>query len=287
MVVILFCISELAFAQKEKIDDYYYIVPSESLFFDGYKSIKYEYQDSAGGLGMMTALRIFKDRKELLFVKDNLYEMFSFCNYLPYIKNDCYAQDINKDGHKEIIIEYNTGGGNCCEGAGYLYSLDDTAKLLLEMPPTEASFEIKDLEDDSIPEIIIYDHKFIGFFDYPFRAFMQRLIWRWDGSKYRIANMRFTKYYFASSDVDLTSSIENLSDTMTVVVDSMTTQVVPDFLFWDAILDYYFTGRPAQGDSIFNNYWPSIAPDKEIYHKELKKRIAADPYWPQILDSNW
>lgn len=90
-----------------------------------------------------------------------------------------------------------------------------------------------------------------------------------------------------TSDVNWLAKYENLGDTTAIQLASNRFKAVPDYLFWNTILDYYFTGRPAQGDSIFNNYWPSIAPDKEIYYNEFKKRIDSDPYWPQIQESNW
>ena len=160
LVVILFCLIEYAFAQREKIDDSYYIVPEDSLLFDGYKAITYQYQDSAGqAKAMVNAIAIFKGGEKLIFQKDNIYSVFSFCDRqiyngsLSYIKDHCYLQDINKDGHKELLISYSTGGADCCD-AGYLYSLNDTAKLLIEIKPTYAGFQIADLENDSIPEII-------------------------------------------------------------------------------------------------------------------------------------
>lgn len=267
----------------------YLQVPSDSLFFDGYKAVTYNYEDSSGHLmSVVNVLRIFRDQRELIAVYDEFSGMYNFCEFLSYIKDNCYLQDINKDGLKELIVIYATGGASCCEGAGYLYSMSDSAMLLLQMKPTLASFEIADLEHDSIPEIITYDDTFTSFMEYPYRSFLQQLIWRWDGKKYRLANRKFADYILNQLGPNQIPPLDVLNSHTWLWVTASKSVEAPTDEFWNMVFSYYFAGKPVQADSLFNTYWPPGVQGKDDYYKELKRRTSSsDPLWRDIMESHW
>jgi hypothetical protein len=271
--------------------DYYseYIqVPYDSVVFDDYKAISYGYQDSAGHqMSMRVVLRIFKNQKEWMIFKDDcINAITSFCSYLSYLKNNCYLSDINKDGHREFLITHATCGASDGQMGGYLYSVNDSANLVLNIPPSIADFKIEDLEHDSIPEIIAHDDLFTFFMDYPYRKFSQPLIWKWDGEKYRIANGRYADYILDPLGPNQLPPKSDWFKSYPFPVTARSSIKVPYDSFWDMVFSYYMVGRSTEADSLFNTLWPPEVPDKEKYQREIKKRIEQDPYWPQILQSN-
>jgi hypothetical protein len=285
--VLILIWQNIVFSQ-EVFNSEYLQIPSDSIVMDRYKEVTYFYADSSGNnVDRYNMIRIFKDDTEIISFGEGISELLDFCQVLSYIKNDCYLQDINKDGYKELIIVYSTGGGSCCEGAGFLYSVRDNATLLLSMEPTVVGFQITDIENDSIPEIISHDGVFNFFSYYNYREFSQPLIWRWDGNKYRIANARFAKYILnqlGPNQLPPESDWYQLSDLQVTAHSSI---AMPSESFWDMVFSYYMAGRPKEADSLFSAFWPPAVPDRDKYLQDIKSRINSDPYWPQILDSNW
>jgi len=164
IIILLLSASSANAWNSEEVFQEFIRVPYDSFAVADYKVVMYHYQDSTGqGLGLENILKIFRDNIELVSVSDGMSELFNYCQALPFIKESCFLHDINLDGKDEIIVTYATGGGSCCEGAGYLFSMGDTATLLLEMPPANTSFQIRDYENDSIPEIITVDVSFPPF----------------------------------------------------------------------------------------------------------------------------
>ena len=266
----------------------YLQVPSDSLFFDGYKAVTYNYEDSSGHItSILNVLRIFRGRKEMIAVYDECSGMYNFCESLPIFKDNCYLQDINKDGLGELIIAYGTGGANCCEG-GYLYSMADSAILLLQMKPALLSFELTDIDNDSIPEILTCADIFASFMEYPYRSFMQWLIWKWDGKSYRLANGRFADYILDQLGPNQIPPLDVLNGHTKLWVTASKLIDAPSNAFWEMVFSYYFAGKPLQADSLFNTYWPPNVPGKDEYYKELKRRTSSlNPLWQNIKESNW
>jgi hypothetical protein len=263
-------------------------VPFDSIIFEDYRAISYNYVDSLGEqFDRETGIRIFKKNKRLISINENINELTNLCSLLPYIHDDCYFHDINKDGLKELVITVGWMGGSCCEGGLKLYSINDTANLLIEMTPTTVGFRIKDIENDSIPEFITWDGTFTFFMYYPYRAFNQQLIWKWDGIKYRIANSHFADYLLNQLGSNKMPPLEYITEVDSTKIDSIQTIGLPSFYFLDMVFGYYFAGKPQTGDSLFDVYWPPNLPGKDNYWQEIHNRIDADTLWPQILDSNW
>jgi hypothetical protein len=272
----------------------YISVPYDSIISGEYRAVRYTYKDTLGqAVDFQTGISVYKRDMKLISISEDINEMVNLCSdlfsypVLPYIHNDCYFHDINKDGLSEMVITDGWAGGSCCEGGLKLYSIDDTAKLLIEMTPTIAGFYAFDIENDSIPEFITWDDTYTSFLDYPYRAFIQRLIWKWDGTKYRIANGKFEDYLLNELGPNKMPLQNYLDEPDSIQIHSNQFIEVPSYYFWDMVLGYYFVGKPQVGDSLFNVYWRPEMPGKEKYWQELHKRIKADTLWPQILQSNW
>jgi hypothetical protein len=274
--------------ENENFAPEYNQVPHDSFYIENYKVVLSHYEDSTGTeIFLENILSLYKDKHVLITVYGGKSQMYNYCASLPYLHDGCFLQDINKDGFKEVIVEYSLTGASCCEGAGHLFSLRDTAALILEMPPADTRFQIRDYENDSIPEIVTVDGVFQFFFDYNFRAFMEPLFWKWDGTKYKIANKQFAARILNALGPNQMPAMKDLAWVDSVQLSASNIIGVPSYQYFNMVFGYYAAGMPDKADSLFDQYWPDGVNGKDVYYKEIKNRIKNDPYWPQILDSDW
>ena len=73
--------------------------------------------------------------------------------------NDLTGSDLNGDGYPDVVVETYSGGAHCCFGT-QVYSLRETASLILQKPESNAGGYFEDLDADGVSEFITYDDSF-------------------------------------------------------------------------------------------------------------------------------
>jgi hypothetical protein len=99
----------------------------------------------------------------------------------------CIYGDINKNGIDDIIFDEYWGGNRCCQLA-WVYELSSPPKLLFDVMASSPGIQIQDIDGDSIPEISFSEGSINRWAD------GAELIYKWNGSTYRLANYKMKKY---------------------------------------------------------------------------------------------
>ncbi len=236
----------------------------DTVFLGDYIAVRYNYVDSLGRRTSITnELVFYKGSKEVLAITEGASSIDNLCSYDPQSSESCFLRDINADGFDEVLVAYFTGGANCCFGAN-LYSIDGSLKLIFRIEPNLREFELIDLENDQIPEFIFVDETFAHWKD-TYKVYLPRLIWRWDGEKYRLANFKFSDHIL--QDFDLTN--------------------LKSEYFWSKIITLYYAGKFELADSLFNAWGSPIFSDKGTEYKLFKEQFEYGEYWQELLESDW
>ena len=69
------------------------------------------------------------------------------------------GEDVNRDSYPELIVETFSGGAHCCFGT-QVFSLRETAVLILKKPESNAGGYFEDLENDGVSEFVTFDDSF-------------------------------------------------------------------------------------------------------------------------------
>jgi len=73
--------------------------------------------------------------------------------------HDLTGSDLNGDDYPEVVVETFSGGAHCCFGT-QVYSLRETAALILQKPESNAGGFFEDLDADGVSEFVTYDDSF-------------------------------------------------------------------------------------------------------------------------------
>jgi len=234
--------------------------PVDSLKIKDYTLYWFDYLDSAGyRYSILHPMSIYKIGKEFAFIDACVFLPYNFKVLYPSIGHDQYYWDINRDGLDEIAVRHFSGGANCCFGVN-IYSLSDTVALIFSHEPDYyESFDIVDLDQDSVLEIITHDTYF-GLWMGLYKHYTPPLIWRWKDGKYNLANNDFSDY--ALKDLNLTDITRND--------------------FWNLAIYYFYAGKWGEVDSIFNIFYiqnPDTTFQKN--YRNFKDLIKHNPLYPQ------
>lgn len=198
-----------------------------------------------------------------------------------------YSRDINGDGTREFILHCDHGGQQ-----GYddilVFSLRDEPTIINSVSCGSPFVRVIDIDKDDIPEVFCGDYLFVGWKAHPSASADLRLIWKWDGEKYRLANFKFSDYLLEQTS-DWWAGEIPLPDTLEGHRYDPEAKE-PDFppvKLWGKMLRYIFAGQAAQADSLFDEYWPEDIPGKEEFYRDFKRHLEGDSLWQQLLESDW
>lgn len=169
-------------------------VAIDTLYFDNYTAVKNKLLIAENWCEFYWD--IFYDGSEILKSK-SYYPIVDLKNLSCYShspNDSCHCQDITGDGVCEITIEIPGGGNNGAEDV-FIYSLDSTATLIEDFGGLNKIFGgLRDIDGNSLPEVIFYDLQFDCWPDGCFGAPRPILIWKWTGNSYKLSDLRFSTY---------------------------------------------------------------------------------------------
>jgi hypothetical protein len=226
---------------------------------------------------------VYKNGHLMVDVDECGVEFVDICGILTNHKDTCLVGDINRDSIDEIVLYTWTGGGSCCDGA-QVYALEDSIKLIFKMPSGKAMLFIKDINGDSVPELITHDQNWLFWEDeadggkYAYYAFQPQLIWQWDGRKYRLSNYKYKDYLMKEFTGYSGASVDD-SIRISYNCESIST--------WYFMIYGYYLGIGDLADSAFYKCWPGDDSTKQAKYNVFKEKLISGPYWKELQESNW
>lgn len=211
----------------------------------------------------------------------------SLFNFSVDDNTEKYTRDIDSDGISEFILNCNGGGQQCCSYI-YVYGLRDKPVKKDSVYCETPLVQLIDLDGDDIPEIYCGDNWFKGWKAHPVKSAGLRLIWKWDGKKYRLANFKFADYLLDKGlkwwddEIPTPEILEGLHyDPDSIEPD------FPPVQLWGRMLVYIYTGEPDKADSLFDDYWPEEIPGKAEFYRDFRWQLERSDHWQQLLESDW
>lgn len=229
-------------------------------------------------------LRIFEDEQEVLATADYEIGLYNFSNDSLLTE---YTMDLDGDGTREFILHCNGGGQQCCNDI-IVYGLEERPILIDSVYCETPLAELEDLDGDDIPEIFCGDDWFKGWKAHPSISPGLRLVWKWDGSKYRLANFDFADFLLHKAPKWWDDKIPPPDTTKDLYYDPQSPDPkFPPVQLWGKMLVYIYTGEPDKADSLFDGYWPDRIPGKEEFYRDFRQYLEKSRYWQQLQDSDW
>ena len=172
-----------------------------------------------------------------------------------------------------IIYEY-SGGAHCCYTARVLelYGMNCSLIATIEGEHSEPLF--KDVDGDSIPEIIVNDWTFEYFPDSFAQSPAPQVIFKWINDKY-ILDAKLIEIPKPSEEELRIKATQILSD------EQWLEKNPPGELFGVA-LDLIYGGHEDLGWKFINIAWPSSCPKNWKLLTEFKNLLEKSPYWQAI-----
>ena len=277
--ILLFSYCGIAFAQDRKMG----IASSDSVRIGQYFSVRQTELDSLTGISWQT-MNFSIGSKNILTVKSPLIGLIDFCFCYEESLNNCYAVDLNKDGSQEIgILRWVPGTSNYDSSGFAIYTLRNDSAILDNNFLKVSYVDFKKVTADSLPELIFSDY-YLDSLNLPSPS----LIWQWHDGKYKQANFKFPDYILPNKrawEIGL-NELKSYDDSLQYSPQSLKSSF-PSGTLDRLMLTCFYAGKSLLADSIMEEYWPYQIPGKNEYYQSLLEIIHADPYWPQIQDSNW
>jgi hypothetical protein len=273
--------SNTSMAGKINLGEDEKLVAQDTFPLGEYRAVEYFKCNNEGyNTSMGNVMIIYKGDKEVLSIDEGGTGFVNICGQYTAEKDTCYFSDINRDSVDETIVDIFTGGANCCFTMR-VYALKDSLEELLNLDAVVHGSDLVDIDNDSIPEFVTWDNRwaFWQSENTSWKAYLPRIVWRWDGHKYKIANFRFSDYLIKLFNLD---SYKTPSKDSSRIMD-----ICGEIDMWDFMINNYYAGRADLADSIFNACWPSQDTMKLKIFEEFQHRLRSSEYWPQVLESKW
>jgi len=204
--------------------------------------------------------------------------------------------DMNGDGIEDVLFVYASGGNNGADDV-YIYSLDRPENEIGRFTGMDkGEFFPEDIDGDSLPEMIFPDIQYICWHYGCAGSPRPYLVWKWDGTKYRLANFKLARHILKELYRVNPDSIGNeayLSKLATLGAsrqspcwDKKIEDGFPVPLF-DLMLTYTYCGYELVADEIYRLCCPATILGNAELFEEIKQEMQSSPYWGELQQSNW
>jgi hypothetical protein len=272
-----------AVAQKS-----YYTEVIDSIDLGDYEGVLSQVIDRETKNKLTQQLTIYKDGRPATTTFSKTLAFFDFHSGDTKAK-PLYHEDINKDGIDEIIIRAHSSGDTCCNMVSiHALKPDKIADITRFDMKEDSIFYIKDIDNDSIPELFFRDAQFAGWHAPIEKSPMPLLIWKWDDGQYRLANFEFSDYLLAKISDKEIKKLPEMVDKRVKEYDAKNEyKKYPPAELWGLMLDYIYAGKESMANSVFEKNWPSEIPGKKQFYDEFQKKLKESLYWKGLQSSKF
>lgn len=193
--------------------------------------------------------------------------------------------DINADGYPEVLLMGWSGGAHAAY-TYWLWSLRPTPTCLMELPLGNGQLQIQDLDEDGIPEVIVFDDTFAYWRTCFAESPMPKIIYRWNGWRYCMA----TSSYVAISTGEKERQVEkarkflrsDAAEQLDYIVNGRPLQPRSDL--WAVMLEAIYAGEGAHAYDLICRAWPEHVPGRTAFMTDFDKQVRSSPFWGQTCE---
>jgi len=203
------------------------------------------------------------------------------------------VSDINGDGKCEVLISSESTQPRMRNT--YIYSLDTTAALLMYVNGDSSGLSdmiVYDLDFDGFPEFIFFDMSAATRVDdYGWNP-SGYLAWKWDGSKYRIANYKLRdslmKIMYHTDSLSTYNAVQNIlnePDTILSFNPHDRSKHLKSIL--SALGFLVYTNHLREANMLIDSAPTTDIIAKKKFKREIWNIIEKSLYWKELQNSNW
>ena len=186
--------------------------------------------------------------------------------------------DLDKDGYKEDIFQVFTGGAHCCFDYIIISHNPDFTKPLIFHAYNTEMFEIKDINNDKIPDIITYDDYSYSFgLCFACSPYVKIALDYKNNKLFLKSNIIKT---FKAPKSEKISVVFNKKEGTIEFSDGANKTL-------SAVLHYIYAAEPKRAKEIINRYVGFQNPaTKKLFILELYDNLSSSPFWNDIKKAN-
>lgn len=245
------------------------------------------YQGNCNTQNCVSGIEIYRGDELYVFAEECEVKLYNFCGNTTNFTRDCLFRDINNDSIPEVILSLYWGGQHCCVDMN-VYSLSAPNKIIDSQISDFAWADIEDLDGDSIPEFGTMDRSWFEWKSDRWNNPCPRIIRKWDGEKYRIANYRFPEYVAEWNTEDALRKLKKACQTSNGEYNP--NDSIPEFPpseMGKILVSYMYAGQAETAREVLDNCWPDNIAGKERYYQDLWDHLLNTRWWNEISNSRW
>jgi hypothetical protein len=266
------------------------LIPIDSVYMAGYKAVYY-----TNSLSTQFQWNVYLCDNVILSTpigKSNIV-LQNYCPHPDVNLIDCHLMDFDINGNGEVLFCFQDSAGGE-RNSVYIYSLDTTATLLGEFDGIKlgyGDFEFEDLDHDHIPEAIFRCFNFQEISTDKIKPPTPYLVWKWNGTKFKLANFRLTDAEVMSLYLDIpdfdTYFDEAKEDSAKASKFDPTDSTTYPIGLMKLLIIHYYSGRWSRIDVAINDIWPNAYLKSKALKIMIKGIIERSPFWQELQESNW
>jgi hypothetical protein len=223
-------------------------------------------------------------------IRSTIADPFIYIYKCLRMNGDCDFMDLNGDGSLDVIFVEHSGGTAGAENI-FIYSLDSSATEIAAFEGMDKYLAfIKDIDNDGNMELFFHDLTDYGGYPEGTEIIPYYRVYKWDGTRFRIANFRLKNEISRLIFGQVPDSIDiRYFDKFKVPGNyEYKSRWTPEYPIGlgTTITSLYFIGEYASADSIFERCWPDSIPGKKEFIGYFKEGVHGE-FDEEILESDW
>lgn len=198
------------------------------------------------------------------------------------------VRDITGDGVSDLIVQHYSGGLHCCWSYS-IFSLGEEFKRIAHIEGRHTPFDFKDIDGDSIYELIGKDWTFAYWETSFIHSPAPTIILRYEQGTYHLAGDLMKKP--SPKPGEFEARLREVRQEMGHAAEAnlqnsrWSNGGVPSSL-WGYMLDLIYAGNGQLAWEFFNRVWSDERKGKKEFLDVFKQQLATSPYWPEIKGMN-
>lgn len=219
---------------------------------------------------------IKKDRK-IIYSEEELGSHFWIGNHFDESLNDKdphSGRDITGNGIPDLILTKWNGGAHCCNFLTVFEMGKSELKKIITIDGGSNGFEVQDLDNDQIPEIIFWDWPI----DYLFNSFSDsaqaRVVLKYIDGQYHVASSLM--YKRRPNNMKLIKVNREIIKSFTGMGDRVPYELLK------IMMELSYTGYKELAFRIADETWPKERTDLNKFKRKFKEALANSIYWSEF-----